>query len=132
MINQESYAQKFAEGDLIGVWLTADKSGKIEIFKENNKFFGKSTSVDGNNTRKDVNNPDSKKRNVLLTEVFILKDFVYNGTNKWIDGEIYDPNNGKTYKCTITMKNKKAIDVRGYVGISLFGRTEKWTKVNQK
>lgn len=128
--NQESFAQKFSKNDLIGIWLTSDKSGEIKIFKEKNTFFGK--ALPKGKIRKDVNNPDPEKRNVILTEVLILKNFIYGGTNKWIDGEVYDPDNGKTYKCTITMKNKKTIEVRGYVGISLFGRTEKWTRILEK
>jgi uncharacterized protein (DUF2147 family) len=63
-----------------------------------------------------------------LIGLVILKDFAFNGKDKWEDGTIYDPNNGKTYSCVIRLKNESALEVRGYIGISLLGRTEVWTR----
>ena len=46
------------------------------------------------------------------------------------DGEILDPNNGKTYRCRITLEEGgRKLAVRGYLGISLFGRTQAWTRL---
>jgi uncharacterized protein (DUF2147 family) len=53
---------------------------------------------------------------------------VYKGDNVWDDGKIYDPKNGSTYDCTITMINNNTIEVRGYIGISIIGRTDTWTR----
>jgi len=41
-------------------------------------------------------------------------------------GEITDPKNGKTYRCKITLDGKDKLIVRGYLGISLFGRSQVW------
>jgi hypothetical protein len=41
---------------------------------------------------------------------------------------IYDPKNGNTYSCTIKMLNPNTLEVRGYIGVSLIGRTDTWTK----
>jgi uncharacterized protein (DUF2147 family) len=57
----------------------------------------------------------------------LLENFKYNG-GTWEEGTIYDPKNGKTYSCIIKKKDNKTLEVRGYVGISLIGRTVEWTK----
>jgi uncharacterized protein (DUF2147 family) len=52
--------------------------------------------------------------------------------NSYEDGTIYDPENGKTYSCTIEMVNANTLNVRGYIGISLIGRTDVWKRVVYK
>ncbi|MCZ4224440.1 DUF2147 domain-containing protein [Pedobacter sp. SJ11] len=44
-------------------------------------------------------------------------------------GKVHDPEKDKTYSCNLTMQNADALDLRGYIGISLIGRTEHWTRV---
>ena len=113
---------------ITGVWLTAPKDGKIEIYKEADHYFGK--IVWGKETgRKDDKNPDASLRNRDLMGTVILKKFKFNGKDKWESGSIYDPNNGKTYSCNIKLKDKNTLEVRGYIGFSLLGRTEVWTRL---
>jgi uncharacterized protein (DUF2147 family) len=57
-----------------------------------------------------------------------LSGFKFAGDNLWEDGTIYDPENGKTYRCKITLESPNRLNVRGFVGISLFGRTTVWTR----
>lgn len=48
----------------------------------------------------------------------------------WKGGEIMDPDNGKTYRCKMTVTDGgKKLDVRGYIGISLIGRTQTWLRI---
>ncbi len=48
----------------------------------------------------------------------------------WKGGEILDPDNGKTYRCKMSVsENGRELDVRGYIGISLIGRTQTWLRV---
>ena len=47
----------------------------------------------------------------------------------WHKGTIYDPKNGKTYDCKVTREENGNLNVRGYIGISLIGRTSYWRKV---
>jgi hypothetical protein len=56
-----------------------------------------------------------------------MKNFGFN-SKKWVDGRIYDPDNGKTYKCKMTLKEGGILHVRGYIGISALGRTTIWTR----
>jgi uncharacterized protein (DUF2147 family) len=118
------------KGDaILGVWSNPAKDAKFEIYKKDNKYFGKIIWGTGGDT-KDSKNPDTKLRNRDLVGLTILKNFVFSGDNTWEDGSIYDPKDGKTYSCKLTLTSANKLDVRGYLGISLFGRTETWTKNN--
>jgi uncharacterized protein (DUF2147 family) len=50
-------------------------------------------------------------------------DDEYNG------GKILDPKNGKLYKCSITLDGADKLKIRGYIGVSMFGRTQYWQRV---
>ncbi len=114
---------------ILGEWINAEKDAKFEIYKKDGKYFGKIIWGTGGDT-KDSKNPDSKLRTRDLIGLTILNDFVFEGKNTWVDGTIYDPKDGKTYSCKLTLTSPSKLDVRGYVGVSVFGRTESWTKIN--
>lgn len=59
----------------------------------------------------------------------IMTNFEFDGGNVWDEGKIYNPEDGKTYSCKMTLKNPNTLDVRGYVGISLIGKTQVWTRI---
>ena len=60
----------------------------------------------------------------------ILNSFKYYKNDKvWDDGTIYDPKNGKTYSCKITQNSNGDLNVRGFIGFSLLGRSELFTKI---
>ena len=100
----------------------ATYSGKIVWLKE---------PTENGRPRTDKNNPQAAKQSVPLMGLVILRDFVYVVEDgEWTDGTIYDPKNGKTYSCTMTLEDGR-LNVRGYIGISLIGRTAVWTKVKR-
>jgi uncharacterized protein (DUF2147 family) len=128
-----TYAQK-SQDDITGVWLTGGKEpAKVQVYKLENKFYGKiiwlKNPTDKNGQRMDANNPDKTKRINPVIGLQILKGFKFNGDDEWKGGDIYDPESGKTYSSYMTLKDKNTLKLRGYVGISLFGRTEIWTRV---
>lgn len=111
--------------DILGTYWTPKKDGKIEIFKRGNKYFGKFTWLAA--PRKDVKNSAKSQRSKDVVGLEFLTGFRYDdGIYK--DGEIYDPENGKTYSCKIVLEQNK-LKVRGYVGISLLGRTEVFERI---
>ena len=79
----------------------------------------------------DENNPEQSKRSEPIIGLQILKNFEYDGEGKYSRGSIYDPENGKTYKCKMTLVDKDKLDVRGYIGFPALGRTENWTRANK-
>jgi uncharacterized protein (DUF2147 family) len=53
--------------------------------------------------------------------------------DKYTGGKILDPDNGKTYKCTISLADGgKTLKVRGYIGVSALGRNQFWKRVMKK
>ena len=52
--------------------------------------------------------------------------------NEWEEGKIYDPKSGNDYSCEIKMTDANTLEVRGYVGISMFGRTDVWKRQKMK
>lgn len=126
-------AQNTPSDKIVGIWMSQEKDGKIEIYKSNNKYFGKLIwgktmyEADGVTSKKDDKNKDKNLRSRKLKDLIILTDFVYQD-GVWDNGEIYDAYSGKTYSCTMKLTNGK-LDIRGYIGISLLGRTAIWEKV---
>jgi uncharacterized protein (DUF2147 family) len=118
-------AQNAPQDAAVGVWFNAEKDGKIQIYKQGDKYFGK--IVWSKAPRKDTENPDDKLKSRELVGTVILNNFKFTGKS-WEDGSIYDPKNGKTYSCIIKTKGANSLDIRGFVGISLIGRTTNWTK----
>ncbi len=128
-----SYAQD--SNAILGKWQNTTGEGRIEIFKKSNMYFGKlywlrEPNNDPGIPKLDVKNPDPAKRNRHVKDLEILTNFVYQGRNVWADGKIYDPKSGNTYNCKMTLKSPDSLYLRGYIGISLFGRSEIWTRVN--
>ena len=124
------HANSFANSGpdvILGEWLSQEKDGKISIYKQGDKYYGK-ISWGKTTGRKDAKNPDAKLKNRDLIGLVILQDFKYTGS-AWENGKIYDPNSGKTYDCILKVKdNNKVLDIRGYVGMPMFGRTATWTR----
>lgn len=126
-------SQKVNADVVIGTWLTASGKAKVQIYQEGDKYYGKivwlkiPTYEDGK-PKTDKNNPDKAKQSEPLLGLNMLKNFEFDD-DEWEDGTIYDPENGKTYSCTIKYRDGK-LDLRGYIGISLIGRTQTWYKVS--
>ncbi|MBA4853548.1 DUF2147 domain-containing protein [Emticicia sp. BO119] len=124
----------FAQDITQGTWFNQEKSGKIQFFKQGDKYFGKIVWLkepnDGGKPRTDKQNPDEKLRNIPLIGLINLKNFKQAGKDSWVDGEVYDPKNGKTYSCKMTLTSPKTLDVRGFIGLSIIGRTEHFTKAD--
>ena len=121
--------------DILGLWLTEEEDGKIQIYKVGNEYRGKviwANKIYGPNGEKlkDTKNPDPKKRSRILEGATILEGLVFDGDDTWEDGEIYDSTKGSTYSCKVTMEDGKLV-LRGYVGISLFGQSTTWTRIKK-
>ncbi len=124
-----SFTYGLGENDnaITGEWLSASKDVKILIYEVDHKYFGK--IVWGNrNLGKDKKNPDKQKHNNDILGTIIISDFTFNGTNKWDGGKIYDPGSGKSYSGTMKLRSANVLELRGYIGITLIGKTEILTK----
>ncbi|WP_337040808.1 DUF2147 domain-containing protein [Emticicia sp. 17c] len=117
-----------------GTWYNQEKTAKIQFFKQGDKFFGKVVWLkepnENGKPRTDKENPDAKLKTRPILGLVNLKNFVQDGKGAWVDGEVYDPKNGKTYSCKMSLVSPVKLDIRGYIGISLIGRTEHFTKAD--
>ena len=125
-----SYSQSYnIEGD----WYTENNDAIIKIYKDGNTLSGKITWMrspndENGNPKTDPENPDERLKSRKRLGMIMMYNFSYDEDDQWDDGEIYDPESGNTYSGIITMTSKNKLDLRGYVGISWFGRTSQWTR----
>ena len=134
LLNLFIFNSLFAQNTVIGKWKTIDdKTGKpksiIEIYEKDGKIYGKII---------DILNPANKKN--LCTECSgaeknkpVMGMVLINGLTKDNDeyngGTIIDPTNGKVYKCYIALEAQDKLKVRGYIGLSILGRTQYWYRI---
>ena len=118
--------------DIDGRWLTQKGDGWIRIQIVGDSLEG---SVAGSPDPKqreerkfDDRNPDTNLRTRRLEGLTIMTGFEYEGDGHWSGGTVYDPNSGKTYKCTVKQLDANTLKIRGFIGISLFGRSETWSR----
>jgi uncharacterized protein (DUF2147 family) len=120
---------------ILGKWLNGKGTAQIEIVKAGGKYSGTivwlkepvypATDKKGmaGKEKVDRENPDPARRSRPVIGLTILRDFVFTTEGRWERGMIYDPENGKDYRCKITLRSPDVLDVRGFIGISLIGRT---------
>lgn len=131
-------AQDYKADDLLGIWLNEDEDAHIEIYKENDLYFGKIIWLkfpiddETGKPKLDKHNPDPELQKRPSLGIQLLTNFEWDEDNEWDEGEIYDPKTGKTYNCYIVMKEYDRLKIRGYIGISLIGKTTYWTRVKEE
>jgi uncharacterized protein (DUF2147 family) len=119
---------------LLGVWEPSNGRARVKIEKVGTKYQGKIIWLKEPNDPKtglpktDKENSDPALKKGPLMGCRMLKGFEYEGKNVWSDGTIYDPQSGKTYSCIIKMNDPNTLHIRGYIGISAFGRTDTWKR----
>jgi uncharacterized protein (DUF2147 family) len=122
------------KGDaILGQWVNPNGQDHILIYKKGNKYFGKLDWIKFPNDEQgkpktDKNNPDKALQSRPDLGLELLKDFTFDGDDVYEDGTIYDPKSGKTYSCKMTLDGNN-LKIRGYVLLSLFGRSEVWTRL---
>ena len=126
-----SAAEAQAAASILGTWQTEDGKGVIDIrLASDGTLEGVGSPGRGASPgRLDPNNPDPSLRQRPLAGARILWGFHRDDDagSSWSGGQIYDPDNGKTYSCKMKLDGDN-LRIRGYVGISLFGRTTVWKR----
>lgn len=115
--------------DAAGVWQTAS-GGYVQVYQDGDSWKGTIVGSKDGQARYDENNPDESKRERRLLGVTVLDGLQYAGDGEFESGTIYDPNNGKTYKAKAEIKGPDTMDVRGYIGISLIGKSQTWNRID--
>lgn len=127
LLSVMSYAQ------IEGKWKTIDDETKqaksiVEVYKKSDgKYYGKISQLLAKPANANCVACKDDRKNKPLVGLEIIRGLKKDG-DEFTGGTITDPKTGKSYKCTITKDGDK-LNVRGYVGLSAFGRTQVWEKV---
>jgi len=118
----------------VGLWKTVDdKTGKprsiVRIYEENGKFFGcVEASLNPERAGRRCDKCTDERKGQLIVGMVIVRGLLKDG-NEFTGGDILDPDNGKIYHCKLKLKEQGTqLVVRGYLGASLFGRSQTWTR----
>jgi uncharacterized protein (DUF2147 family) len=121
-------------GDVLGPWKTDGGDSWVELSRCGEAICGTIIwlkvpsyidSKDGpvGKTKVDRKNPDPALRNRPILGLQVMNGFTAKGNNRWANGTIYNPVSGKSYKCKMHLVSPHKLELRGYIGISFFGRT---------
>ena len=113
----------YAQG-VLGKWYTEAGDAQVEIYQSGDKLNGKIVWLEQGPETKDKHNPDAKLHSRKLMGVNILSG-LSKPKEKWEGGRIYNPKNGKNYKCSIWLDGDQ-LKVRGYIG--MFYETQTWKR----
>ena len=123
-----------AEPGITGRWRTVDdKTGKpkgiVSIYEQNGQFFGKiESSLDPKEANKICDLCKDERKNKPVTGMVFLRHLKRSG-DEYSGGDILDPDTGTIYRCKAKLaEGGKKLVVRGYIGISLLGRSQTWTR----
>ena len=117
----------------VGIWKNLDdedgrEKSHIEIYEQNGTLRGKVIKLLPAATITKCDKCTGVNKGKSLVGMDILWDLKKSGS-VWEGGEILDPKKGKVYDCKIELDGKDKLKVRGFVGVSMFGRTQIWYKV---
>jgi uncharacterized protein (DUF2147 family) len=113
---------------IVGNWITEPRDGIIQISLIVGGVYQGRVIGGSNPHRLDQMNPDPSRRRLGLLGVVIMRGMRYAGEATWSGGTIYDPANGRTYKCRLHLQDAEHLQVRGFLGVTLLGRSQLWTR----
>jgi uncharacterized protein (DUF2147 family) len=119
----------------VGIWKNDDAT--FEISENQGKLSGKIIAMREPQTpegkdKTDIHNPDAAKRQRPIIGLVFLSGFTQKSQTRWENGTIYDPKSGNTYSSSMELDGPEKLNMRGFIGISLIGRTDVWTRVRKE
>ena len=121
--------------DFEGYWVTIDDETGVEksiikLYIENNTLYGRiETLLLEEDQGQLCTNCSGSELNQPIEGLIILKGLKRDG-EQWTGGTILDPANGKEYQCTLTLNGTSELNVRGFIGFSFIGRTQRWKRMD--
>jgi uncharacterized protein (DUF2147 family) len=125
--------------EIIGLWIVPERDAKVEVYKgENGKYHGKivwllEPSDENGKPRKDIHNKDTELAKRELIGLHVVSNFSFDDKEaKWVDGEVYNSRNGKSYAGFIKMMEDGTLFLRGHVkGLKFLGKTNIWERITE-
>ncbi len=130
-------AQSSETDRILGVWFNGEKTGKIEIFKTTSGNYAgriiwlKEPNDESGTAKVDHKNPNAELRSRPLMGLVVVTGLESKGKGSYSGGKIYDPKSGNTYSSKAELVDNGTLKLRGYIGISLIGRTDVWTRTQK-
>ena len=120
--------------DPTGLWITEEETSVIRIQECDAGLCGDIHWLAPDARQFDTENRDRSLRDRPLCGLEILRDFEQNPDNpaEWRDGEVYAADDGRTYSARIRVQGPDELELRGYRGIALIGRSQTWVRVDQE
>jgi len=122
-------AAEHKASDVAGVWETAS-GGYVQVYEAGGHWEGTVVGSASGEAEYDKHNPDESKRERRLLGVTVLQGLNYAGDGEYEGGTIYDPSNGKTYKAKANQTGPDTLEARGFIGISLIGKSQTWKRID--
>jgi uncharacterized protein (DUF2147 family) len=130
------------DASIYGLWKTQDQRAKIEIkpcSATSQEICGVIVELrepidpETGQAKKDKLNPDSTQKERPLLGILNLFGFKVDHDNPthWTDGKIYSPREGETYSCEMTLIDVNTLEVHGYIGLPIFGKTQTWSRTTK-
>ena len=122
-----------AQSGPTGLWKTVDdKTGQskslVRIYEDNGKIFGKVEKTLRPDAKKTCDKCPDERKGQPMVGLVVIRNLRKDG-DEYSGGDIIDPDTGKIYKCKITLADGgKKLAVRGFIGFSLIGRSQTWTR----
>jgi uncharacterized protein (DUF2147 family) len=123
---------------VIGVWATEEEKSHVEIRiceDDEDKLCGtivwlREPLNENGEPKTDRNNPEETLQDRRIIGLRLMTDFEKtDDPDVWEEGKIYNPEDGETYSCVITLLAGDLLEVRGYVGLPLLGKSQEWRRV---
>jgi uncharacterized protein (DUF2147 family) len=117
----------------VGRWKTIDdKTGKpkaiVQVYMQDGRLFGRIEATLDPNAKKVCEKCKDARKGQPIVGMVILRGLTLHG-EEYSGGDILDPDNGSVYRCKLRMQEKGSqLSVRGYIGFSLLGRSQVWTR----
>lgn len=132
-----SVAAQAAAPEPTGLWLDQTKRAGILIQPCGDRlcgtiaWLGEPNDPATGRPKTDARNPDPTLKTRPLCDLPLLNGFAAGDPGEWEHGTIYDPESGNTYRGFMVLRPDGTLKVRGFVGVSLFGRSQIWTRPPQ-
>ena len=117
---------------VLGLWMTEKNTAAIEIYPCEENLCGKIVWLarpykrDGKNVKRDDRNPNPALRDRPYCGIETIWGLKAKREGVWTRGRLYYPKKGTTYDVDIKLKDDDRLELRAYLGVRLFGKTETW------
>jgi uncharacterized protein (DUF2147 family) len=121
---------------ITGTWITAEGKAHVTITKCGEAYCGSITwlkePLKSGKPVLDDKNPDEQLRSRPILGMQFMRGFLYDGEGEWTGGRVYDAESGDEYRAKLKLVDRDTMELRGYIMIPLFGRTETWKRLESE